>query len=157
VEGLQGPEGPAGPSGLVSHTTVSGGNAGIASAPGVCNGIHGMQFLGVTADVHLAADQTLGVLGTVNLGSDLTPVSNLSMNVCYQPNGAAIVADGEFLGTPGFAPLQLPAGSLMPFSLARSWGGLLPGDYKVGLCGCVDGTDPWITDWSWLTVAVSQR
>jgi hypothetical protein len=116
-----------------------------------------MGFFGVTSGVSLGNNQSLSVSGTVNLGADLTPVSNLSLNVCYQPATGPLVADGEFLGTPGLAPLQLPAGSLVPFSLSRSWDGLLAGTYTVGLCGCIDGTDPWVSDWSWLTVKVSQQ
>jgi hypothetical protein len=153
-QGAAGPQGPVGPSGLVSQVTVTAGNEGISS--GGCNGIDGMAFFGATAGVALAANQTVTVSGTANLGADLTPVSNLSLNVCYQPAGGAIVADGEFFGAPG-TPLQLPAGTLVPFSLSRSWDALTAGSYTVGLCGCIDGTDPWVTDWSWLTVTVSQQ
>jgi Collagen triple helix repeat (20 copies) len=165
--GAAGPPGPTGPSGIVSLTTTTGFNPGVqlgsASPAGFCNGVSGMDFFGVTSSVVLDANQILSVSGTANLGTSATPASNLYYNVCYRPvGGGDLAVDNEFLLA------SLGPNSLLPFTVGRTWnvaatpapGEIAPGSYTVGLCGCIDDTDPatagWVWDYSWLTVKVTQ-
>lgn len=186
-QGSQGAQGQPG-AGIASLTSVEGSNTGIVqtAATGVdsCDGQVGMAFTGVTAQVTLFPNQVAKVSGTVDLGADATPVSNLTMNVCRQPVGGVLVSDINFLGdvtgkpnaTPVVlpTPLKLAANSFIPFSMSRSFTACSdprvvtdPGDclpvtaagtsYFLGLCGCILGTaDTWVTNYSWLTVQVSK-
>jgi len=140
----------------VTAATGDASTATIPSAPGVCNGQAGLDFFGVTASVVLGTNQALTISGTANLGAGAQPVDNLSLSLCYLGTTGSISAltDTNF-GFPGLF-LALPAGAFMPFTLTRSFTGLPPDTYQVGLCGCIDGTDPWITDWSWINVQVAQ-
>jgi hypothetical protein len=108
-----------------------------------------------------ATNQAVTVSGTANLGAGATAVSNLSLNLCYQgTTGApAISTQIEQFNGFGYAGLYLglPAGAFMPFSMTRTFSGLAADTYTVGLCGCIDGTDAWITDWSWVNATVVQQ
>ncbi len=187
--GSQGVQGQPG-SGIASLTSVEGSNLGIVqtatTGASSCDGQVGMAFTGVTAKVKLFPKQIAKVSGTIDLGTDATPVSNLTMNVCQQQEGQTVVSDinflGDVVGKPNANPVVLPtplklaAGTFVPFSMTRSFtacSGLLPaptdpGDclpadpalgsnYFFGLCGCILGTaDVWVTNYSWLTVQVSK-
>jgi hypothetical protein len=123
-----------------------------------------MDFIGFspgrpTATVVLGANQTITASSSLTLGSGASPVTRLSLNLCYQDKaGGSISAltDSNYFGLPG-AWLSLPASANMPFSITRSFTGLAPATYEVGLCGCIDGTDAWVTDWGWLSVQVFQQ
>jgi hypothetical protein len=170
--GIQGDPGPQGPSGIVSVTASSGSNTGIVSlpTPGDCDGFVGMAFLEgqpfTTADAVLAAGQVVTVHATADLGAQpgsATGVSNLTLNVCYQPVGSVDppISDDQFMGLVGVWPLSVPAGGMTPFTLTRTWvvgtdpGQIPAGAYTFGLCGCIAGADDWVEDWSWTTVQVA--
>jgi hypothetical protein len=158
---VAGPTGPQGPPALVSATTATGDastpGTTIPQAPGVCDGQSGVTLFGAPANIVLGANQVMTVSGSANIGASVA-VSNLSLNLCYQPVGGAISAltDFEYFGYPGNF-LTLPAGTFMPFSMTRTFSGLPAGTYDVGLCGCIDGTDAWVTDWTWVNVQVFQQ
>jgi hypothetical protein len=141
----------------VTAATGDASTATIPSAPGVCNGQAGLDFFGVTASVVLGANQSLTISGTADLGAGVQPVGNLSLNLCYLGTTGSISAltDANNFGNVG-SFLALPAGTFMPFTLTRSFTGLPPDTYLVGLCGCIDGVDAWVTDWSWINVQVAQ-
>jgi hypothetical protein len=170
--GPEGPPGPQGPSGIVSVAASSGSNIAIVNlpAPGDCDGVVGMAFLEgqpfTTADAVLAAGQVVTVHAMADLGAQpgaTTGVSNLTLNICYQPVGSADppTSDELFMGVVGGWPLSVPAGGMTPFTLTRTWavgtdvGQIPPGSYTFGLCGCIAGEDDWAEDWSWTTVQVA--
>jgi hypothetical protein len=180
-QGPAGPPGPAGPKGdpgaagaasLVSSTVVTA-----SVAPGAlprlprldpaiarCDGIDGMAFFAGTVDVALDAGQRIHATASLDLGGAAgARVSNLTLDLCHQvvpASGAAgaLVAQGLYLGDiPGGAPLEVAAGTRLPFTLSRTLelGPLAAADrYRVGLCGCVDGSDDWAPGFAWLTVDV---
>jgi hypothetical protein len=137
---------------------------GIAQDP-ACDGQAGMHFTGVTASATIAQGQKMVVSGMVDLGAGAAAVSNLTMNVCTQAAGQATpTSDANFVGDVLGTPLKSAANTIVPFSLTRTFTGngnpanseIVPGTYTVGLCACVLGTDVWTTDFSWLTVTVTQ-
>jgi hypothetical protein len=123
-----------------------------------------MDFIGFapgrpTTTVVLGANQTITASSSLTLGSGAASVSNLSLNLCYRDTAGgtiSAVSDTNYFGLPG-AWLSLPPSTNMPFSVTRSFTGLTPATYEVGLCGCIDGTDAWVTDWGWLSVQVFQQ
>jgi hypothetical protein len=135
-----------------------------------CDGALGMEFFnaGWTADVALAAGQVINASATIDLGgASGAAASNLTLDLCYQivhtdQTVGVLVAQGLFIGDPeGGAPLQVPANSRAPISLVRTLtplpSALGPTDkYRVGVCGCVDGTDSWAPGFGWLSVQVVQ-
>ena len=135
--GAQGPAGPAGPAGpgLVSVTFAGGDmTAAIPKAPGVCDAQSGVDFIGFspgrpTATVVLGANQTITASSSLTLGSGISPVTHLSLNLCYQDTAGGTISaatDTNYFGLPG-AWLTLPANTNMPFSITRSFTGLPPG------------------------------
>jgi hypothetical protein len=171
--GATGATGPAGPAGVVSVTNVTAVNGGIAASP-QCDGNIGMAFFGATATVKLLAAQAMTVTVTADLGTGAAPASNLTLNICYQgtTGGLSALTDPWFLGNTAGAPLSLPANTAIPFTLTRSFAttgtpqppppnspeALIPPDtYVVGMCGCIAGTDTWLSDVSWLSVTVMQQ
>jgi hypothetical protein len=167
VAGPTGPTGPMGPTGLVSISFAAADvTNGLPRPPaGTCDGQNGVGFVAnapapnrPTVTVTLAANQMITASSTVNLGAGISPVTHLTLNLCHQLAGGTISAatDNDYLGYPG-AWLTLPAGTSMPFSITRSFTGLAPGTYEIGLCGCVDGTDAWVSDYAWLSVQVFQQ
>jgi hypothetical protein len=157
--GPQGPPGPTGP-GVVSTTVIAGFASALVNAPGVCDGQDGMAFFGVTASVVIDLHQVAQVSATANLGagSGGGGKANLSLNICYQspvqvtpatPTG--FISDFDYL-----QGLQLSSNSFIPMTLTRAFPLLAPGTYTFGMCGCVDGADAWVTDYSWLTINVYQ-
>ncbi|MBL0277383.1 MAG: hypothetical protein IPQ24_15095 [Anaeromyxobacter sp.] len=153
---MAGPQGPIGPPGIVSATEFTGGIGLIPNDPG-CNGLTGMVFITGTVSVAVTASQMVTVTGTAGLATDLAPASNLSLNVCYDSVTTGFVADGNFFGSAGFAPLALPALTGLPFTLSRAFTALPDDTYTIGLCGCIAGPDIWIADWSQLMVQVVQQ
>jgi len=142
-------------------TTATGNattpGATIAQDPGVCDGQNGVALFGAAANIVLGTNQVMTVSGTADIGASVA-VGNLTLNLCYQPVGGDISAltDFDYFGFPGNF-LTLPANTFMPYSMTRTFSGLAAGTYDVGLCGCIDGTDPWVTDWTWVNVQVFQR
>jgi hypothetical protein len=141
--------------------------AAIPQAPGVCDGQNGVDFIGFppsgpggrpTVILTLGANQTITASSSLTLGSGASAVSNLSLNLCYQDTSSgaiSAVTDTNGFGLPG-TWLSLPANTNMPYSITRSFTDLTPATYEVGLCGCIDGSDAWVTDWGWLSVQVFQ-
>ncbi len=131
-----------------------------AFPPTNCDGTVGMDFYGATVSVTLAANQTIDATATASVGGGSAPVTTgLFMNMCYQqtaPAGGALVLDDAYFG-----PLSAAKDTLMPVSLTKSFAGLLAGTYTVGMCACVDGTNPttsaWAEDYSWINVRVFQQ
>jgi len=162
--GAAGPAGPQGPTTLVSLTTATAFAAGTLTLATPCDGQTGMAFYGATVDVTLSANQQINAAATVNVGGDpLGRSGNLYVNVCYQPQGGALVADADYFG-----PLAAAQNTMMPVSVTRSFSAgttapnLAPGTtYTIGLCACVDSADrtitSWQTDYSWMNVAVFQQ
>jgi hypothetical protein len=125
-------------------------------------GDSGMAFIAPTAQVEVLPGQGIVANATTTLGGLAgAAASNLSINVCYRtlPDGL-LVSDGNFLGSFGFQPISVAAGTSLPISLTRSYSSLVLGTaeaavYEVGLCGCTHTlTDEWSIDWSVLTVSV---
>jgi hypothetical protein len=139
--------------------------AGIPHAPGVCDSQNGVDFVGFspgrpTATVVLAANQTITASSSLTLGTGASPATHLSLNLCFQDTGGGTISGATDFNYFGVGPngwLSLPANTNMPFSVTRSFTGLPPATYEVGLCGCIDGSDVWATDWGWLSVQVFQQ
>jgi hypothetical protein len=139
----------------------------IPQAPGVCDGQNGVDFVGFsgarpTTTVKLLANQTITASSTLSIGSAALPVTHLSLSLCYQDTApgstiSAAAPDPNFFGFPPNGWLSLPPNTNMPFSITRSFVGLTPATYEIGLCGCIDGTDAWVTDWAFLSVQVFQQ
>ncbi len=111
------------------------------------------------ATIVLGANQVIHVTGTADLGGGGTAVSNLLLDVCLQSTATDLIVDGNSFGTPT-TPLSLPANARLPFLISKSFSPApsAPADsYTVGLCGCVNGTDAWTSDFSWLNVQVVQK
>lgn len=135
------------------------------------------QVVKVTGTVNLGADAaavsnlTMNVCYAPQNGSIVSDINFLG-DVIGAPN-----APTPILPT----PLKLAANTMVPFSMGRSYvacsdvqpvqgtdpGDCLPVDpvngrrYSFGLCGCilekvVGQPDPWVPDYSWLTVQVSK-
>jgi hypothetical protein len=121
-----------------------------------------MGLYGATVDVTLGANQQISATMTADFGGDVSVnSSNLYLNLCYMPQGGALVVDDKFFG-----PLAAGAGTDQTFSLTRSFAGLAAGTYTVGLCACVFDQDPtlpdanwthWNTAFSWADVRVFQQ
>jgi len=100
---------------------------------------------GATVHVTLAAGQQISATMTADFGGDnAAPSGNLYLNVCYMPDGGALLVDSNTF----FGPLAAGPGTLQPFTLERSFTGLAAGGYTVGLCACVSGTNPAVTLWN---------
>ena len=153
--GGTGPAGPAGPQGLPALVSVT--NATALTPPltlvisdestTFCNGVDftAIALYGATVDVTLAAGQEISATMTADFGGDPAgPSGNLFLNVCYMPQGGALVFDINTY----FGPLAAGQGTIQPFTLERSFTGLAPGAYTVGLCACVGGSDPALTSWN---------
>ena len=110
-----------------------------------------MAFFGATATVTVTgANQVVAVSGTTDLGSS-GPATGLHLDLCYQGSGTGFVAEGLWFG-----PLTSAGGSRMPYSLTRSFQPQ-PDTYTVGLCGCIAGSDPWLADFSTVSVELLQK
>ena len=112
-----------------------------------CDGVDftAIALYGATVDVTLAAGQQISATMTADFGGDITgPSGNLFLNVCYMPIGGAIVFDALTY----FGPLAAAGGTIQPFTLERSFTGLAPGTYTVGLCACVGGSDLTLASWN---------
>jgi hypothetical protein len=126
-----------------------------------CDGVNfgAAKLYGATATVTLAANQQIAVAATSDFGGGdpTVPSGNLFLNVCYEPQGGALVFDENYFG-----PLSSAPGTLQAYSLTRSFSGLAAGTYTVGLCACVYNGNPsvntnWNTDFSFADVRVFQQ
>jgi hypothetical protein len=136
--------------------------SGIPQTPS-CDGQAGVDFIGFggrpTVTLSVSANQSITVSSSLTLGTGASPASHLSLNLCYQDQAGGTISaatDFNYFGVPG-GWLSLPPNTNMPFSITRSFTGLPPATYEIGLCGCIAGTDTWVTDWGWLNVQVFQQ
>jgi hypothetical protein len=165
-----GPQGPAGTTSLVSATFVTGATGTIPNTnPPIDGGCNigtgdGFAFLGGAGSqvaVTLGANQVINVTGALDLSGGTLNVSNLLLDICYESLGTGFVVPGTSFGTPT-APLAVPANARLPVVLSKALEtpdqtSLPPGQYEVGLCGCVHGADVWQSGFSWLSVQVLQQ
>ena len=131
--GPAGPAGQAGPSGVVSARHATGD----AAAPGPL--ADGVAFLAPTAIVNVGGSQMVHVFSQRALGSTAPGgAKELRLDVCYQ----STVTGSPILGFDNDAMygLAIAEGMRMPFSLSDQFH-LSSGQWAVGLCGAVAGTD----------------
>lgn len=150
--GPTGPQGPAGPSGVVFARQASGD----APAPGPL--ANGVAFLAPTVIVNVGGGQTVHVFSQRALGTTAPGgAQELRLDICYQSTaaGSPIMS----FDNDAMYGLAIAQGMRMPFSLSDQFN-LSSGQYAVGLCGAVAGSDKaaaWNSnEWGRTSVFVTQ-
>jgi hypothetical protein len=111
-----------------------------------------MAFFGATAQVVITGGaQVVAVNASADVGAGLAAADGLDLDICYESAGTGFVAEGLWLG-----PLAMSAGNSTAVTLSRSFE-LSPGTYTVGICGCIETADTWVTRFSVASAKVFQR
>ncbi|MBK8251126.1 MAG: collagen-like protein [Polyangiaceae bacterium] len=156
--GPAGPVGPTGPSGVIATVNANGLGATPATNAG-----NTYAFLGVTAQVAVAANQSVHVVSTKAFGSTQAGgANNLRLSVCRQLSGAATILDaiggnGSNLATSDLMDgLRVSQNTRLPFTVSSTFKGLAAGTYTFGLCGYLSAASTWDSnEWSHTTITVT--